>query len=101
MTALTQDNANPSWLPVEISSGKLCNGDWSRRLRFEVFDYDFDGDHDYIGEFVTTLEEMSAGEGFQILQWDVINADKRERKREYVNSGTVILKSISIEQVGQ
>ena len=26
-------------------------------------------------------EEMSAGEGFQILQWDVINAEKRDRKR--------------------
>ncbi len=24
---------------------------------------------------------MSAGEGFQILQWDVINAEKRDRKR--------------------
>ncbi len=40
---------------MEISSGKLCNGDWSRRLKVEVFDYDGDGDHDYIGEFATTL----------------------------------------------
>ena len=46
---------------------------------------------------------MSAGEGFQILQWDVVNKEKKERKRKeghsYINSGTVILKSIRIDQV--
>ena len=46
---------------------------------------------------------MSAGEGFQILQWDVVNIEKRDRKKKeghsYVNSGTVILKSIRIDQV--
>ena len=41
---------------------------------------------------------MSAGEGFQILQWDVINKEKKESKRHYQNSGTVILKSIKIDQ---
>ena len=67
-----------------------------------MFDYDQNGVHDYIGEYETTLEEMSAGEGFQILQWDVINAEKKARKKEkrerYENSGTVILKSINIDQ---
>ena len=43
---------------------------------------------------------MSAGEGFQILIWDVVNKEKKERKKDsYDNSGTLILKSISIEQV--
>ena len=56
-----QDNANPEWAPCQISSGKLCNGDWNRKLKFEIFDYDSDGGHDFIGEFETTLEEMSAG----------------------------------------
>ena len=46
---------------------------------------------------------MSAGEGFQIIQWDVINDDKRKRKESkgdlYENSGTLILKSIKIDQV--
>lgn len=88
---------------MKISSGKLCNGDWNRRLKFEVFDHDNDGGHDFIGEFYTTLEEMSAGEGFQILQWDVINPEmkrgSKHHRKDYVNSGTVILKSISVQQV--
>ena len=57
-----QDNANPQWQATEISSGKLCNGDWNRSLKFEVFDYDYDGNHDYIGEFQTTLEEVGLGD---------------------------------------
>ena len=43
---------------------------------------------------------MAEGEGFQIVQWDVFNAKKRVKKGEdYENSGTVILKSIKIDQV--
>ena len=46
---------------------------------------------------------MSAGEGFQIIQWDVINEEKKRRKEGkgdfYENSGTLILKSIKIDQV--
>ena len=54
-----------------------------------------------LGEYYTNLEEMAEGEGFQIVQWDVINAKKRVKKGEdYENSGTVILKSIKIDQAG-
>ena len=46
---------------------------------------------------------MSAGEGFQIIQWDVVNEGKKKRKEgkgdSYENSGTLILKSIKIDQV--
>ena len=47
---------------------------------------------------------MAEGEGFQIVQWDVINAKKRVKKEQkgedYENSGTVIIKSIKIDQAG-
>ena len=42
---------------------------------------------------------MAEGEGFQIVTWDVINDKKKAKKKDYENSGTVILKSIKIEQV--
>eukprot|EP00095_Tigriopus_kingsejongensis_P004026 maker-scaffold5_size1054832-snap-gene-2.8 protein:Tk04026 transcript:maker-scaffold5_size1054832-snap-gene-2.8-mRNA-1 annotation:"Copine-8" len=97
-----KDNADPDWAEVTITSGKLCNGDWNRKLKFEVFDHDNNGSHDFIGEFYTNLDEMSAGEGFQILQWDVINPDmkrgSRHHRKDYINSGTVILKSIKVQQ---
>jgi hypothetical protein len=53
-----QDNANPEWKKAEITSGKLCNGDWNRKLKFEIFDHDT-GSDDYIGQFETNLEEVS------------------------------------------
>ncbi len=81
-------------------SDKLCNGDWSRRLKVEIFDYNDSGEHDFIGQYYTNLEEMAEGEGFQIVTWDVINEKKKLKKGgEYENSGTVILKSISIDRV--
>ena len=68
-------------------------------IKIEIFDYNDDGDHDFIGQYFTTLEEMAEGEGFQIVTWDVINDKKKAKKKDYENSGTVILKSIKIEQV--
>lgn len=94
-----KDDPNPDWPAVEITSNKLCNGDCNRPLKVEIFDFNDDGDHDFIGEFTTTLEEMAEGEGFQIVTWDVINEKKRAKKGdEYENSGTVILKSIKVVQ---
>ena len=37
--------------------------------KVDVYDYNTTGDHDFIGEFSTTLEEMGDGEGFQIVTW--------------------------------
>ena len=52
------NNASPEWAPVEITSGKLCNGDWNRNLRIEVYDHDTGAEDDYIGAFSTNLEEV-------------------------------------------
>ena len=37
-------------------------------VRIEVYDWDADGGHDFIGDCTTTLEELAQGEGFQIIQ---------------------------------
>ena len=36
--------------------------------RIEVYDWDADGGHDFIGDCTTNLEELAEGEGFQIVQ---------------------------------
>jgi len=96
-----KDNANPDWPPVTMTSVKLCNGDYERPLKVEIWDFDDNGHHDFIGEFLTNVNEMTEGEGFQIVIWDVINkkkAEKATKKGEYINSGQVILKAINLEQ---
>ena len=52
------NNPSPEWAAVEITSGKLCNGDWNRNLRIEVYDHDTGAEDDYIGAFTTNLEEV-------------------------------------------
>ena len=36
--------------------------------RIEVYDWDADGGHDFIGDCRTSLEQLAEGEGFQIVQ---------------------------------
>lgn len=94
-----KDNPNPEWPPVTMTSNKLCNGDYERPLKVEIWDYDDSGKHDFIGEYFTNVTEMVEGEGFQIVIWDVINKKKKEKKgMSYVNSGQVILKTVNLEQ---
>ena len=38
--------------------------------RIEVYDWDADGGHDFIGDCTTSLEGLAEGEGFQIVQVD-------------------------------
>jgi len=93
-----RNTANPDWKPVILDAAKLCGGDWTRQLRIEVYDWDADGGHDFIGDCTTNLEELAEGEGFQIVQYDLINKKKQEKKRGYVNSGQIVLKNVVIEQ---
>jgi len=92
-----RNNASPDWAPITLDCAKLCLGDWTRNLRIEVYDWDSDGGHDFIGDCNTTMEELSEGEDYQILQFDLINQKKVERKG-YRNSGQIVVKSIKIEQ---
>lgn len=42
-----------------MSVRNLCSGDYNRVLRFVCYDHDNFGNDDYIGEFKTTLGEIS------------------------------------------
>jgi len=90
-------NLSPTWAPFEISAKLLCNGDHTRPLKFDVYDWDSDGTHDYIGSFTTTLEklEMSAVEqtGFPCIN----DEKKRKKGNKYKDSGVVFIKSCQIE----
>jgi len=92
-----KDTASPDWAPITLDCAKLCLGDWSRNLRIEVYDWDRDGGHDFIGDCNTTMDELAQGEDFQIMQFDLINPKKVERKG-YQNSGQIVVKSVKIEQ---
>uniref|UniRef100_A0A7N9CUG8 Copine 4 n=1 Tax=Macaca fascicularis TaxID=9541 RepID=A0A7N9CUG8_MACFA len=64
-----------------------------------VWDWDSNGKHDFIGEFTSTFKEMrGAMEGKQV-QWECINPKYKAKKKNYKNSGTVILNLCKIHKM--
>merc|ERR1719225_896675 len=92
-------NFYAQWKQFSLPVKTLCNGDYQRDLMFSVFDWDSDGDHDFIGSFHTNLETLKSGPG-PTNCYDCINEKKRKKKgSKYTNSGQVFLQTISIVTV--
>ncbi|KAI6079100.1 Copine-8 [Aix galericulata] len=95
-TEVVKNTLNPVWQAFKISVRALCNGDYDRTIKVEVYDWDRDGSHDFIGEFTTSYRELSRGQS-QFNVYEVINPKKKGKKKKYINSGTVTLLSFLIE----
>uniref|UniRef100_A0A8D2P292 Copine 8 n=1 Tax=Zosterops lateralis melanops TaxID=1220523 RepID=A0A8D2P292_ZOSLA len=61
-TEVVKNTLNPVWQAFKISVRALCNGDYDRTIKVEVYDWDRDGSHDFIGEFTTSYRELSRGQ---------------------------------------
>ncbi|XP_059188447.1 copine Va isoform X2 [Centropristis striata] len=119
-TEVVKNTLNPVWQPFSIPVRALCNGDydralekdvdscfqnlcdneeqrkWIRTIKVEVYDWDRDGSHDFIGEFTTSYKELCRGQS-QLNVYEVVNAKKKIKKKRYINSGTVSLLSFNVE----
>jgi len=83
-----KNNANPKWNGMEKPITEICNGEYDRELKIEIYDYDSSGDNDLIGEFTTNLRSLSTATS-SATKYEVINPKKQRTKRHYKNSGTV------------
>ncbi|KAJ8269057.1 hypothetical protein COCON_G00116640 [Conger conger] len=95
-TEVVKNTLNPVWQAFKIPVRALCNGDYDRAIKIEVYDWDRDGSHDFIGEFTTTYRELSRGQS-QFNVYEVFNPKKRGKKKKYQNSGTVTLLSFLVD----
>ncbi|XP_057213349.1 copine-5 isoform X1 [Triplophysa rosa] len=95
-TEVVKSTLNPVWQPFNIPVRALCNGDYDRSIKVEIYDWDRDGSHDFIGEFTTSYRELSRGQS-QFNVYEVVNSKKKLKKRRYINSGTVTLLSFTVE----
>uniref|UniRef100_F6RFV3 Copine 8 n=1 Tax=Bos taurus TaxID=9913 RepID=F6RFV3_BOVIN len=95
-TEVVKNTLNPVWQAFKISVRALCNGDYDRTVKVEVYDWNRDGSHDFIGEFTTSYRELSRGQS-QFNVYEVINPRKKGKKKKYTNSGTVTLLSFLVE----
>uniref|UniRef100_A0A8C3TGI1 C2 domain-containing protein n=1 Tax=Chelydra serpentina TaxID=8475 RepID=A0A8C3TGI1_CHESE len=91
-----KNTLNPVWQAFSIPVRALCNGDYDRTIKVEVYDWDRDGSHDFIGEFTTSYRELARGQS-QFNVYEVVNPKKKMKKKKYINSGTVTLLSFTVE----
>ncbi|KAI0220494.1 Copine-8 [Lamellibrachia satsuma] len=94
-TEVIKNTLNPTWKPFTIPVLALCNGDYHRQLTIKCFDWNKDGSTDEIGEFETTLNELSAGPGPN-QNFKCVNK-KKMKKKGYTNSGTIVLLDYKLE----
>ena len=78
-TEVVDNNLSPTWRPFEKNVSGLCNGDYDRSLKIEVFDDDDGGDHDLIGTCQTNLRTLVKGPGSDNV-YNLINQKKKEKK---------------------
>ncbi|XP_039627469.1 copine-9 [Polypterus senegalus] len=95
-TEVVKNTLNPVWQPFTIPVRALCNGDYDRTVKVDVYDWDRDGSHDFIGEFTTSYRELSRGQS-QFNVYEVLNPKKKGKKKKYINSGTVTLLSFKVD----
>ncbi|KAG7458044.1 hypothetical protein MATL_G00233700 [Megalops atlanticus] len=95
-TETVMNNLNPVWKTFKVSLNTLCSGDHDRELKCTVWDWDSNGKHDFIGEFQTTFKEMRGAMDGRQVQWECINPKYQIKKKNYRNSGVVILNQCKI-----
>ncbi|XP_035529110.1 copine-4-like [Morone saxatilis] len=61
-----------------------------------VWDWDSNGKHDYIGEFEATFKEMRGAIDGRQVQWPCMNPKYKVKKKNYKNSGIVILNQCKV-----
>ncbi|XP_052584028.1 copine-7 isoform X3 [Peromyscus californicus insignis] len=98
-TEVVKNNLNPVWEPFKLSLNSLCSCEETRPLKCLVWDYDSRGKHDFIGEFTTTFTEMQKAFEEEQAQWDCVNAKYKQKKRNYKNSGVVVLTDLKLHRV--
>uniref|UniRef100_A0A4W6FTA9 Copine IVb n=1 Tax=Lates calcarifer TaxID=8187 RepID=A0A4W6FTA9_LATCA len=95
-TETVMNNLSPVWKSFKVSLNTLCSGDHDRELKCTVWDWDSNGKHDFIGEFQTTFKEMRAEQEGKQIQWECINPKYQMKKKNYRNSGVVMLNHCKI-----
>uniref|UniRef100_A0AAY4DQ46 Copine-2 n=1 Tax=Denticeps clupeoides TaxID=299321 RepID=A0AAY4DQ46_9TELE len=95
-TEVIKNTLDPVWKPFTVPLISLCNGDVDRNIKVLCYDYDNDGGHDFIGEFQTTVTKMSEAQNSLEIEFECINPKKQKKKKNYKNSGIILLKSCKV-----
>ena len=91
-----EKDVNPKWNTMEKSINEICSVDYNRELKIEIYDHDKRGKDDLIGEMFTSLQSLMAGAANRV-EYDVVNPERKMKKKNYTNSGTVSVLQLHFE----
>ncbi|XP_078527554.1 copine-2 [Lissotriton helveticus] len=95
-TEVIKYTLDPVWKPFTVPLVSLCDGDIDKVIKVQCYDYDNDGGHDFIGEFQTCVLKLCEAQDGRSVEVECINPKKQKKKRNYKNSGIIIVKSCRI-----
>ncbi|KAI1235530.1 hypothetical protein IHE44_0002409, partial [Lamprotornis superbus] len=95
-TEVIKYTLDPVWKPFTVPLVSLCDGDMEKLIKVVCYDYDSDGGHDFIGEFQTSVARLCEAQDASPLELECINPKKQKKKKNYKNSGIIIVKSCKI-----
>jgi hypothetical protein len=75
---------NPKWNEFTLNYRKLCNNDMKKIIKFDVYDWNYTGYHEYIGSAETTLKKLLTTKSYEVL-----NSKKSAKSKKYTNSGFI------------
>ncbi|XP_059940542.1 copine-2 isoform X3 [Mesoplodon densirostris] len=96
-TEVIKYTLDPVWKPFTVPLVSLCDGDMEKPIQVMCYDYDNDGGHDFIGEFQTSVSQMCEARDGIPREFECINP-KKQKKKNYKNSGVIILRSCKINR---
>jgi hypothetical protein len=85
---------DPVWQEFAITMASLCDGDRSRPIVIECFDWDKGEKHDLIGTVSMTFSALK-----QDAVFPIINEKMKSKKKNYENSGELVLDRVFVETI--
>ncbi|XP_009888199.1 PREDICTED: copine-9 [Charadrius vociferus] len=96
-TEVVKNTLNPVWQPFTIPVRALCNGDYDRTVKIDVYDWDRDGSHDFIGEFATSYRELSRAQS----QFTVYEMPSQPTSLHYASPYQLSAYALALKAVGE
>ncbi|RMB99529.1 hypothetical protein DUI87_24266 [Hirundo rustica rustica] len=99
-TEVVRNTLNPIWAAFAIPVRALCNGDHDRAIKVEVYDWDRDGSHDFIGEFTTSYRELARGQShFNVYEVTLLSfaVEAEHTFLDYIRGGTQLNFTVAID----
>ncbi|CAM9698823.1 unnamed protein product [Chrysoparadoxa australica] len=91
-TEVSMGTSLPVWAPIQAPLSVIANGDVHRPLELEVFSWQKDGDHEYIGSASVSISDMQSRTHYSVH----ITKPSKKSSMGLKNKGELVVRGISL-----